>query len=530
MEESGKKLLKFLEKPEAYPHNPEHVRHIQTHISHVFMAPPFVYKIKKPVDFGFLDYSSLEKRKHFCEREVALNRRLCSDIYLGVVSIHEKEGSFTLEAKGGGNVVEYAVKMKQLEEAYFLHHYIKEDTLNKEHLERVSDKLADFYLGQDPSPEILKYGEIEQIRYNTEENFSQTKQFIGETIEDASYQAIRHFNERYLTDNAALFKRRVEQKRIVDGHGDLHLEHIHVSPESICIYDCIEFNERFRCGDQAADLAFLAMDLDFQGCWKEERYFMDLMARKLDDPELHQITDFYKCYRAYVKGKVKSLQGSEEEVEPSERVKAKGTATNYFGLSLRYALLGSEPRVLIFMGRVGTGKSTLAEHLSEKLRIDVCSSDRIRKSLAGLSLEERTPAPEREKLYSAKMSNETYHMLLEEVKKHSKKGKSVILDATFSLRKSRRELVKYLKESGVDYLFIEAQASEVTVKERLKIREGEERVVSDARLEDFAMLQERYEEPDEIDVSKIISVPTDSSISETLEKLYKKMVELRFDD
>lgn len=528
MQESGKKLLEFLDKPETYPHNPEHVRHIQTHISHVFMAPPFVYKIKKPVDFGFLDYSSLEKRKHFCEREVALNRRLCSDIYLGVVSIHEKEDSFTLEANGGGNVVEYAVKMKQLEEAYFLHYYIKEDTLSKEHLERVSDKLANFYLGQDPSPEVSKYGEIEQIRYNTDENFSQTKQFVGDIIDKASYKAIRFFTDSYFRHHADLFERRVEQKRIVDGHGDLHLEHIHVRPDSICIYDCIEFNERFRCGDQAADLAFLAMDLDFQDLWKEERYFMDLMAQKLDDPELHQITDFYKCYRAYVKGKVKSLQSSEEEVEASERVKAKETASNYFGLALRYALLGSTPRVLIFMGRVGTGKSTLAEHLSEKLGIDVCSSDRIRKSLAGLPLEERTPAPEREKLYSAKMSNETYQKLLEEVKKHSEKGKSVILDATFSLRKSRRELVKYLKESGVNYLFIEARASRDTIRERLKKREREEGVVSDARLEDYDMLSARYEKPDEIDNSQIISVPTDSSITETLLQLFKKMVMLQF--
>jgi uncharacterized protein len=175
------KLHQFLEKKDSYSHKPESVEHVQTHISHVFIAPPFVYKFKKPVDFGFLDYSTLEKRKYFCEQEVELNRRLCPEIYIGVVAVIKGEQGFEIgpELAEEADIVEYAVKMKMLEETYFLHSYIKADTLTNHHLDRVTDKLTDFYLNQSPGDEISAYGSIDKIRFNTDENFQQTEAFVG---------------------------------------------------------------------------------------------------------------------------------------------------------------------------------------------------------------------------------------------------------------------------------------------------------------------------------------------------------------
>lgn len=516
------KLLAFLKKAESYPHQPQEVEHIQTHISHVFIALPYVYKFKKPVDFGFLDYSTLKKRKTFCRREVELNRRLSDDIYLGVVQVVEEKGGYRLleDEQDTADTVDYAVKMKKLADQYFLHTYLENDTLTTSHLDRVADKLVDFYLDQQPDDEILKWGKIKNIKVNTDENFEQTESYVGETIDRNAYDAIRYFTNQYFEHRADLFERRISEKRIVDGHGDLHLEHIHITPDKVQIYDCIEFNDRFRFGDIAADLAFLAMDLDFNNRWHEERYFIAQMAQKLDDSDLKEIIDFYQSYRAYVKGKVKSMQSIEEEVPKIDREKAAQTASRYFDLSLRYALLGSHPMVMIFMGGVGTGKTTLADHCAKKLNIDRFSSDRIRKSLAGLPIDNRTPADRREKLYTKAMSEQTYRMLQDKMKQYLGKGKSVILDATFSSKVAREKLITRLRDLEVHYLFIETVAPDTIVKERLEQRSRQSKVVSDARLEDFELLKSRYNSPKEIDNENLVTVQTDRPLEDTINELY----------
>src|SRR6056297_1480022 len=525
-------LIKFLKSRESYPHAPETVKHIQTHISNVFIAPPFVYKTKKRVDFGFLDYSTLEKRKYYCDQEVELNRRLCSEIYLGVEAVVSDGTLLKLvprkELSNKHHVVDYAVKMKLLDETWFLHSYIERDELSHEQLDRVAVKLANFYDSQSPDASVAQYGDIEKIKFNTDENFEQTEQFIDDIIRREAFKAIRYFTNSYLKQNERLFQKRVSENRIVDGHGDLHLEHIHVSPGGVCIYDCIEFSERLRYGDQAVDLAFFAMDLDYNEKWKESRYFIEQMSEKLDDPELSTIIDFYKCYRAYVKGKVKSMKSAEEEVDEADRSSAAKTASVYFNLSLRYALIGSRPLVIICMGRIGTGKSTLASHLGNTLGVEVFSSDRIRKEIAGLPLNERPPAEVRKNLYSPDMSRQTYRTLTDHAIQNFQDGNSVILDATFSQLTGRRELMDKLESLGADYLFIEARASDNVVKSRLKDRENKE-VVTDARLEDFEMLTDSYEEPNEIDSHHLKGVDTGSDLTVTIDKLYRKLINRQLD-
>ncbi|SHE57535.1 hypothetical protein SAMN05443144_10271 [Fodinibius roseus] len=524
-------LLHFLKRPGSYPHAPREVRHIQTHISHVFIVPPYVYKLKKPVDFGFLDYSSLAKRRTYCHREVQLNRRLTEDIYLGVVGIARREGErgYLIGSvdqgmdmdPDSGSVVEYAVKMRKLSEEYFLHSYIEEGRLTNRHLDRVAGRLARFYTGQQQSDELSEWGAMEQVKVNTDENFSQTKRFIGETIEGDTFRAIRQYTGDYYRGHGDLFQKRREEGRIVDGHGDLHLEHIYITPEKVMVYDCIEFNDRFRYGDLAADLAFLAMDLDFNGCWREQRYFVSRMAGKLGDSDLERIITFYKCYRAYVKGKVKSLQSTEEEVPPEEREKAAGLASRYFSLSLRYALLGSDAVVVIFMGRVGTGKSTLSGWLSDRLKVSRYSSDHIRKRSMGLPLTDRTPEDQRPKLYSREMSEHTYGVLGEQAAGSDEN--TVILDATYSKREDRERLVEKLESSGRDYLFVEARCPDETIKERLRRREEQSGVVSDARLEDFDKLSKAYEPPAELDDSHLIPVDTNQSIEDSIRELANRL-------
>lgn len=520
-------LLHFMMEPGSYPHAPEEVRHIQTHISHVFIAPPYVYKFKKPVDFGFLDYSTLEKRRKFCRREVQLNRRLTDGIYLGVIGIARREGSYAMEAADRDAdldaFVEYAVKMQQLSDEYFLDSYIQDNRLTHQRLDRVADRLASFYTDQQQDEDLSEWGAIEKIKVNTDENFNQTKRFIGQTIEREAFEAIRHYTHAYYRVHEALFQKRREEGRIVDGHGDLHLEHIYITPDKVMVYDCIEFNDRFRYGDLASDLAFLAMDLDFKGCWREQRYFVARMAEKLDDHDLERIINFYKCYRAYVKGKVKSLQSTEEEVPSEERAQAADLASRYFSLSLSYALLGSDVVAVIFMGRVGTGKSTLSRKFSDMLNIKRFSSDHIRKRSMDLPLTERTPDSKRVLLYSEQVSERTYEKLGEEAA--GSEANSVILDATYSKKANRDKLVAKLESEGRDYVFVEARCPDETIKERLQGRENQGDVVSDARLEDFDKLSKAYEPPAEVRDSHIISVSTDQSIEASVGELYTRLAE-----
>lgn len=520
-------LIDFMEDPDSYAHHPDRVEHIQTHISHVFIAGSYVYKIKKPVNFEFLDFSTLEKRKFYCEREVELNRRLCEDIYLDVVGIARgSNDSFILEAGEREDITEYAVKMKRLDEQYFLTSYIDQGTLQLRLLDRVADKLSTFYNKQEPKEDILKWGAIEKVRYNTDENFSQTESFIGETIDENSFKAIRRYTTRYYDRFSFLFNQRIEEKRIVDGHGDLHLEHIHITPDKVRIYDCIEFNDRFRYGDTAADLAYLAMDLDFVNCRKEERYFLEKMSQQLTDPDLLIHVDFYKCYRAYVKGKVKSIQSSEEEVGEEERKEARRKARSYFDLSLRYALLGSRPTVFVFMGRVATGKSTLAKSLSSRLNVERFSSDHIRKSLKGLPLDERTDAAQRDELYSESMTRKVYNKLSEKAREYLASQNSVILDATYSKEENRKRLINQLDTLDMDasFYFIEAQAPDELITERLKEREKKQRVISDARREDFEKIDEKYQAPQELSPHNLIEIDTSQSLEESLDELYQKLI------
>ena len=290
------RLIQFLLSPSSYPHSPSRVKYIQTHASDVFIIAPYVYKIKKPVDFGFLDYSTLEKRKFFCEREIELNRKLCCNTYLSVEKISKKDGAFKLGA--GDETIEYAVKMNLLPEEFFLHTLLKKDLVHKADFSRIARKLADYYSNQVPRGDISKYGQPEDIKSVIYQNLALTEKFIGDTITSQAYEVIKSYSDNFLCNRSNLFRDRMENGWIKDCHGDLRLEHINLADENICIYDCIEFNNNFRYIDIASDVAFLAMDLDYNGYDTFSSFFIDEISRMMKDDNLHSVLDFYKCYRA----------------------------------------------------------------------------------------------------------------------------------------------------------------------------------------------------------------------------------------
>jgi aminoglycoside phosphotransferase family enzyme/predicted kinase len=518
-------LLPFLLNPHSYPHRPRAVRLVQTHASFVFIAPPFVYKVKKPVNFGFLNFSTLEKRRHFCEREVALNRRLSPDMYLGVVPISAREGRFTFGE--ADQVVEYAVQMRKLADGYFLDQLVERDEVVAGDLNRITIVLKQFYQAQQPTEEIEAWGRIDQLRISTDENFRQTREFIGRTLSRPTFEVIRFYTDRFYSRHARLFASRIQERRIRDCHGDLHLEHIHVTPRALHIYDCIEFNDRFRYVDVANDAAFLAMDLDYEGRPDLARYFATAMASALSDDGMPRLMDFYKCYRAYVRGKVESLHSVAHAAPDEERQSSVERARRYFRLALQYAVTGSQPMALAVMGRIASGKSTIAQALGAELGWEVYSSDYLRKKMAGFPLYERSSAAARQRLYSAPMTEKTYDRLLTTAETKLQRGHSIILDATFARSAHRQLVAERFSKRGFAWRFLEAQASNATVKQRLRVRATKPGEVSDARLEDFDMLTNLYEPPRELPAARCLKIRTAGSLEMTVTKALQSLARIQ---
>ncbi|MEP0548906.1 MAG: AAA family ATPase [Rhodothermales bacterium] len=495
-------LLAALADPAAYPHRPERVEIVQTHISVVALAPPFVYKVKKPVDFGFLDFSTLARRRHFCEEEVRLNERLCPGLYEGVVPIAWDGDALCVE--GEGEPVEVAVKMRRLDPAGFFDARLRRGALTTADLDRVTERLAAFYRGQPPSPEAAAWGWPERLRLSTDENVAQTERFVGDLIARPAFDALRSATDRFFAANARLLHRRRAEGRVVDGHGDLRLEHLHLRPDDVsdgdalCVYDCIEFNERFRCVDIASDLAFLAMDLDVHGRPDLAHHVVARMAASLDDPELWDVIDFYKGYRAYVRGKVEAMRSGESEVPEAERAASRARARRYFQLAMAYAVAGSEPLVIAVMGPVGAGKTTQAEALGAALGWEVVSSDRVRKAQAGVPLFRRGSEAERAALYAPDRTEAVYDALCETALRRASDGLSTVLDATFGTRRHRDALRHHLAAAGVRHRLVELTAPAGALRHRLAAR-ADGTVVSDARASDFAFLAARYEPPDALE-------------------------------
>ena len=507
------------------------MRPIQTHISWVFIAPPFVFKVKKPVNLGFLDFSTLEKRRYFCQREVELNRRLCPEIYLGVVPIYKTASGFSFDADGDPAaaaamaeeaIAEYSVKMRELPHGRFLRELLGKDLVGETEINRVISILHPFYESETPTPEIEQWGTPEKLKISTDENFAQVKPFVGKTISPAAFETIRHFTNNFYVANDRLFRERIQQHRIRDCHGDLHLDHVHLTPEATAIFDCIEFNDRFRFIDIANDLAFLAMDFDFERRSDLGNLLLGNAAREFHDASMLKVANFYKCYRAFVRGKVESIQATEKETtNPQEHEKQ---AARYFRLALQYAVCGSEPFVLVVMGRVGTGKTTVAKELGSELDWPVFSSDHIRKTLAGIPLTERTPQERRDEVYSAQVTEQTYKKLVENGLAALATHSGVILDATFSSRANRNLLREQCAKAGIRLQVVELDVDPGTIKNRLKARNERVSEISDARLEDFKKLTAAYGPPLEL-APDLIKISGSDAVPDTVKSVLLRLAE-----
>ncbi|MBI5559505.1 MAG: hypothetical protein HY885_17925 [Deltaproteobacteria bacterium] len=320
--------------PGHFDHAVDRVELVQTHISYVLLAGDFVYKFKKPVNFGFLDFTTLEKRRHYCGQELVLNRRLCPDIYLDVFALCRDGAGFRFN--GAGEVVEYGVRMKMMDRERMMGRVIERGELVESHLADIVATLVPFYEKAAGGAELAKFGTPQAVSVNVLENFDQTRDFVGKgALSQRQYDAIGSYARAFLT-NDSLFLERCLDGRVRDCHGDLYSANICLDG-TVHIFDCIEFNERFRYCDVASDVAFLAMDLDFHGLGSLGDFFIRRFTEASNDAGLPAMLNFYKCYRAYVRGKIGLFTAHAPEVDEAARRKAMAQAEKYFLLAERYA-------------------------------------------------------------------------------------------------------------------------------------------------------------------------------------------------
>jgi aminoglycoside phosphotransferase family enzyme/predicted kinase len=517
-------FIRFLAEPASYTPAPSSVKIIQTHASVVALTDEFAYKLKKELNLGFLDFSTLAKRKFYCEEEMRLNARLSTGIYLEILPIYLNNKQLSFECLEG-EIVNYVIKMRRLPEKGFLINLIHNPDFQGDSLKLLGQKLSFFYQNSASNPPIANWGLPEKIKISIVENFQQMLDFLSFSLSPLTYKVLKKYQYDYLENQKEKFLARVKAGKIIEGHGDLRSEHIHFQGDSVNIYDCLEFSERLRCLDYLNDLAFLAMDLEYRGRYDLSKSLINNILQKLNDTNALDLLNFYQCYRACVRGKVDSMKALEAEISPQIKAESLAKAQKYFKLALQYAVLGNQPLLIAVMGGVATGKSTLAQNISEAFDIQVLNSDVIRKELAHLPIFSRPSETVRKNLYSPEMTELVYQTLFSQAISIIQKNRVCIIDATFKNESDLKELKQNTENQGITLLILETQTPADIILQRLEARESQI-CVSDMRLSDY--------QPEKFDLqynpakihSKYLKIDTSELKECNWEELFLKIQEI----
>lgn len=519
------RLIADLDRAEAYPYPVDAIALEETHASLAFLAGDYVYKVKKPVDFGFLDFSTLERRKFFCEEELRLNRRLTHGVYLDVVPVVEVGGRLSFHGKGTTH--DYAVKMRRLDDSQILGHLIDTNQIEDEIWVALSQRLTRFYAEAATGEGVNEWGTVAADWHNIEENIDQSAPYVGTIVAPTQLELIEEVSRQFLDDERALIEVRLAAGKVREGHGDLHLAHICVegpTPDELQIYDCIEFNPRLRCLDIAVDIAFLSMDLDYHGHPAFARRIVELLAHDLRDADLPRLVQFFSIYRAHVRAKVACFRANEIAPELPEFFAVRNEAERYFDLATSYIVESSRPTLFLVGGLSGTGKSVISRRLARSIGAGLVSSDSIRLELAGKTPPERQTVEYGTGVYSEYFTNRTYEQMFTRAEEVLVTGGSAVLDATFLNPRWRERAREVAERLGVDLLLIECQCPPEVARERLTKRARELFEASEA---DWAIYQEqrhRYGESfGEDEALPLLTVRTDRHSGQILDDVLSRL-------
>lgn len=508
-------LIDALMRPEAYEHvqgleNSGPVSFLQTHISLLFFVGgesggPLgrVYKVKKPVDLGFLDYTTIEARRHFCFEEVRLNRRLAGDVYLGVRPIvRDRGGGIRIGDESDGEVLDYAVEMVRLPAERMLSALLDRGEIDNASLNGLVQLLAEFHRRCPTGAGVDEHASPTSIRQQVHETIEHLKPFAGSVVSQRLLDALRTWFDRFLRENEPLLLTRIADGRIREGHGDLHSENICMMHDRIVVYDCIEFTPRFRCRDVACEIAFLAMEFDARGFRGFSNYLTHRYAAQTQDDDLHRVLPLYKVYLALVRAKVAALKSAGNNINDAERGEAQVQASRYALLAGSYLV---EPALVIMCGLPGSGKSWTARAIARPFEAVVLRSDVIRKRLAGLQAHEDASRIKPE-VYSASFTKRTYAAMLKQARSAITAGRSVVADATFATAALRGPFIALARETRLPWVVAHTHAPDEEIRQRMQRRKADATEVSDADWFVYEQARSRWHDLTEIDAARVASI------------------------
>jgi hypothetical protein len=499
-------LIKKMRDPGFFPHDVcDPIRIVQTHISFVILTGPYAYKIKKPVNLGFLDFTTLEKRRHYCDEELRLNRIFTPELYLDVVRIYEKEGNFALHSLGNeSNVVEYAVRMRQFEESNLLLNVFDRGELDAPMAERLGKRIAEIHNTAPEVPQNESYGSAKSMEESIQLNFDTILPLAGNVVPAKMLENLHAAMGSFIEKNHWLFDLRIKEERIRECHGDLHLRNICQYNGRIEVFDRIEFNNAFKNIDVMYDLAFLLMDIRYRGKSRIASRILNAYLESTGDYGGAILLPFYQSVRALIRGEVNLLVSADEEVSAHAREEAKDSGLRH--LEHAFAFSRTNPgKIIATSGVSGSGKTTVAKFLIDHVDAIHIRSDVIRKHLAGIDLSTHSA-----EIYSEEHTNTTYAKLIEFGVLLAAHGFTVILDAKFDRRNFRQKLIEKANTFELPVTFVYCTASVDTLKNRLAQRSDD---ISDATeaLTDHQIAEFEPFEPEE--KKYIVSIDMENAAS-----------------
>ncbi|MEC4884092.1 MAG: AAA family ATPase [Scytonema sp. PMC 1070.18] len=461
-------LIQQMLEPGFYPHPvTEPIELVQTHISYVLLTGDFAYKVKKPMNFGFLDYSTLEKRRHFCHEELRLNQRGAEELYLEVFPVTLVLGRYQMG--GTTEAVEYVLKMRQFPQETLFSKMFQQGRLNETLLEDLGRVVAEYHATKTVSNDYIRsFGEVEQIRAAFDENYEQTEKYIGGPQTREQFEETKQYTDTFFAKCEELFKRRIHSDRIRECHGDLHLGNICLWQDKIWLFDCIEFNEPFRFVDVMFDIAYAVMDLEAQQRLDLSNAYLNTYLEMTGDWEGLQVLPIYLSRQSYVRAKVTSFLLDDPSVSASMKEEVTKTAATYYKLAWEYTK-HRQGQLILMSGLSGSGKTTTARQLARKLGAIHVRSDAVRKHLAGIPLWERGG----DDIYTPEMTQKTYARLLELGIMLAKEGYSVILDAKYDRQQLREEAIAQAQEHQLPLQIVQCTAPLDVLQQRLQNRTGD---------------------------------------------------------